>query len=161
MKNLAMIACVSSDGGLGQDNNLLWRFPEDQKFFRETTMGSAVIMGSKTYESIGRALPGRKNIVLSRREIVGEGIEVFHNRASLDAHLEILPGKKFIIGGASLYEMYLPDAEEIYLTEVDAAKPANVFFPEFNHEKYHAEILQDGKTDGFSYRIVRYTKKED
>lgn len=161
MKNLVMIACVSSDGGLGQDNNLLWRFPEDQKFFRETTMGSAVIMGSKTYASIGRALPGRQNIVLSRREIVDEDIEVFHDRANLDAYLETLPGKKFIIGGASLYEMYLPDAEEIYLTEVDAAKPANVFFPKFDRSEYHAEILQDGKTDDFSYRIVKYTKKED
>ncbi len=161
MKNLAMIACVSKDGGLGQDNDLLWRFPEDQKFFRETTMGSAIVMGSKTYESIGRALPGRENIVLSRREIVGDDIEVFHDRASLDAYLKTFPDKKFIIGGASLYEMYLPEAEEIYLTEVDAAKPANVFFPKFDHEKYHAEILQDGKTDDFSYRIVRYTKRED
>lgn len=160
MKKLSMIACVSKDGGLGHDKDLLWRFPEDQKFFRETTMGSAVIMGSKTYESIGRALPGRENIVLSHQEITNGDIKVFHDRASLDAYLEALPGKKFIIGGASLYEMYLPDAEEIYLTEVDAQKPANVFFPEFNREKYHAEILQDDKTDDFSYRIVRYIKKE-
>lgn len=160
MENLSMIACVSRDGGLGQDNDLLWRFPEDQKFFRETTMGSTIVMGSKTYQSICRALPGRKNIVLSRREIAGDNIAVFHDRASLDVYLATLPGQKFIIGGASLYEMYLPVATEIYLTEVDATKPANVFFPQFDREKYHAEILQDGKTDDFSYRIVKYTKEE-
>ena len=66
MKNLAMIACVSRDGGLGKGNDLLWRFPEDQKFFRDTTMGSAIVMGSKTFESIGRALPGRDNCAIAR-----------------------------------------------------------------------------------------------
>lgn len=160
MKNLAMIACVSADGGLGKDGNLLWRFPEDQKFFRETTMGGAIVMGGKTFASIGRALPGRENIVLSHREIPGGGITVFHDRTSLDAHLVSLPGQKFIIGGASLYEMYLPVAEEIYLTEVDAIKPATVFFPQFDHEKYHAEILQTGQVDDVPYHIVKYTKKE-
>lgn len=159
MKNLSMIACVSKDNGLGQDGNLLWRFPEDQKFFRETTMGGAIIMGGKTYDSIGRALPGRENIVLSRREITDDDIKVFHDRASLDEYLATLPGKKFIIGGASLYNMYLPDAEEIYLTEVDAVKPANVFFPEFDRSLYNAEVLQNGKTGDFSYQIVRYARK--
>lgn len=159
MKNLSMIACTSKDNGLGQDGNLLWRFPEDQKFFRETTMGGAIIMGGKTYDSIGRALPGRENIVLSHREIANDDIKVFHDRASLDEYLATLPGKKFIIGGASLYGMYLPDAEEIYLTEVGAVKPANVFFPEFDFNLYDAEVLQSGQTDDLSYRIMRYTRK--
>lgn len=161
MKNLAMIACISSDGGLGQDNDLLWRFPEDQKFFRETTMGSTIVMGGKTYVSIGRALPGRENIVLSRQEISDDGVKVFHDQTSLDEYLETLSGKKFVIGGASLYGMYLSEAEEIYLTEVDATKPANVFFPKFNRTQYNAEILQSGQTDGISYCIVKYTKKEN
>lgn len=160
MKNLSMIACISQDSGLGYDNDLLWRFPEDQKFFRETTMGGTIIMGSRTYESIGHALPRRENIVLSHREIIGDDIKVFHDCASLNQYLESLPGKKFIIGGASLYEMYLPMAEEIYLTEVNATKPANVFFPRFNREQYNAEVLQSGKTADFSYNIIKYTKRE-
>lgn len=161
MKNLSMIACVSKDGGLGLDNDLLWRFPEDQKFFRETTMGSAIVMGGKTYASIGRALPGRENIVLSRQEIADGDIKVFHDRASLDKYLESLPGKKFIIGGASLYEMYLPEAEEIYLTEIDGIKPASVFFPQFDHDQYNVEVLQSGETNNILYRIVKYAKKEN
>ncbi len=160
MKNLAMIACVSRDGGLGKDNDLLWRFPEDQKFFRETTMGATIVMGSKTFDSIGRALPGRENIVLSREEITADGIKVFHDRADLDAYLELLPGQKFIIGGASLYKMYLPEAEVMYLTEMDAKKPADVFFPEFDHIKYSTTILQTGDTNGVNYRMIKYTRKE-
>lgn len=159
MKNLAMIACVSADGGLGKGNELLWRFPEDQKFFRTTTMGAAVVMGSKTFQSIGRALPGRENLVLSHGEIADDGIKVFHDRAELDRYLESLPGQKFIIGGASLYAAYLPMAETIYLTEVDAQKPADVFFPAFNRDEYHAEVLQSGATAGIPYRMIKYTKK--
>lgn len=118
-------------------------------------------MGSKTFASIGRALPGRENIVLSHREISGDDIKVFHDRVELDAYLAALPGKKFIIGGASLYEMYLPEVEEIYLTEVASSKPADTFFPRFDRSEYQAEVLQDGKTDDFAYKITKYTKKAD
>lgn len=159
MKNLAIIACVSCDGGLGKGNDLLWRFPEDQKFFRDTTMGATVVMGGKTFESIGRALPGRKNIVLSRDKIDAEGVEVFHNKVKLDKHLGTLPGKKFIIGGASLYGMYLPEVEEIFLTEVNAEKPADVFFPEFDRSLYDAEVLRTGEADGIKYQIKKYTRR--
>lgn len=155
-----MIACVSRDGGLGKGNDLLWRFPEDQKFFRETTMGATIVMGSKTFDSIGRALPGRENVVLSRSEIAEDDIRVFHDQADLDAYLESLPGQKFIIGGASLYKMYLPEAEVMYLTEMDADKPADVFFPEFDHSKYNATILRNGDTQGVKYRMIKYTRKE-
>ena len=160
MKNLAMIACVSRDGGLGKGNDLLWRFPEDQKFFRDTTMGSTIVMGSKTFESIGRALPGRDNIVLSRDELNAEGVQVLHDKSDLDEYLEHLSGKKFIIGGASLYGMYLPEVEEVYLTEVNAEKPADVFFPKFDYNQYDTEVLSVGETQGMRYRIVKYTRKE-
>lgn len=159
MKNLAMIACVSSDGGLGKDNDLLWRFPEDQKFFRQTTTGSAVVMGSKTFASIGRALPGRENIVLSRHVVADDSVKTFSDKSQLDQYLSSMAGQKFIIGGASLYEAYLPEAETIYLTEVDATKPADVFFPTFDRTLYDAEVLQTGETDGVKYRMIKYSKK--
>lgn len=159
MKNLAIIACVSQDGGLGKDNDLLWRFPTDQKFFRDTTMGAAIVMGSNTYNSIGRALPGRENIVLSRGELSAEGVKVFHDKAELDTYLTTLSQPKFIIGGASLYQLYLPEAEALYLTEMAASKPADVFFPDFNHDDYTAEVLQTGETDGVKYQMTKYTRK--
>lgn len=158
MKDLYMIACVSKDGGLGKDGGLLWSIPEDMKFFRETTKGSTVIMGRKTFESIGRALPGRRNIVLSSRK--GENADVeWCTREELEDTLKTVSGKKFVIGGASLYEMFLPEAEKIYLTEVESTKPADTIFPEFDKSQWRREIIQDGEYDGAKYEIVEYTRR--
>lgn len=159
MKNLAMIACVSSDLGLGNDNQLLWNLPEDMDFFKTTTMGHPVIMGGNTYQSIGRALPGRENLVLSRSEVKGKDIEWFSDKKVLDDYLATLPGEKFIIGGASIYKLYLDEVEKIYLTEVDGKKPADVFFPDFNKADFQKSVIKTGEHNGISYQIVLYTRK--
>lgn len=159
MKSLAMIACVSRDGGLGMQGELLWRIPEDQKFFRITTMGSPIVMGGTTFASIGRALPGRENIVLSRHGGDDPAVKWFSDQAKLDEYLDQIAGKKFIIGGASIYRLFLPLAEELILTEVDAVKPADVFFPEFQRDDYDVEVLQTGTHEGVNYRMVKYTRK--
>lgn len=159
MKNLAMIACVSKDGGLGNGNELLWRFTEDQKFFRETTTGHPVIMGSKTYRSIGRPLPKRENVVLSRSQPEGDGVVWVRSREELDKYIKKDDKLKFIIGGASLYEQFLPEAEVIYLTEVDAVKPADVYFPKFERSEYTEEVLDKGECDGVNYVMKAYRKK--
>ena len=116
MKELYIIACISQDRGLGKAGDLLWRIPEDMQFFRTTTLDRTVVMGRKTYESIGRPLPKRQNIVLSRQDV--DGVTTYRDQSALDAFLKSVPGKKFIIGGASLYQMYLDQAEKLYLTEV-------------------------------------------
>lgn len=159
MNGLCMIACVGRDGGLGKDNDLLWRFKDDMQFFKQTTLGSTVVMGSKTFRSLGRALPGRKNIVLSRQP--GESTDVIwcQNKDELDRLLLEDEGKKFIIGGASLYSMYLPEAEKIYLTEVDATKPADVYFPEFRADDFERKVLKTGETNGVKYEMAEYTRK--
>lgn len=159
IKNLALIACVSQDGGLGKDNQLLWVFPADQRFFRQTTMGHPVVMGGNTFASIGRALPGRENIVLSRGEVKTDGVKWFNDKSQLDAYLADLAGEKFIIGGASLYQLYLPEAEVLYLTEIASQKPADVYFPKFERQNYNAEVLQQGEIDGVKYRMIKYTRK--
>lgn len=158
MKDLYMIACISKDGGLGKGGELLWHIPEDMKFFRETTKGNMVIMGRKTFDSIGRALPGRRNIVLSSRK--GENADVeWHTREELEEALKTTSGKKFIIGGASLYEMFLPEAEKLYLTEVDSVKSADIIFPQFEKSEWQREVLQNGEYDGIKYEIVEYTRR--
>lgn len=159
MKNLAIIACISQDGGLGMKGDLLWHIPEDMRFFKETTMGSVVVMGRKTFVSIGRALPGRQNIVLSRGGVAAEGVQCFQAEDELMAWLGEQDGKKFIIGGASLYEKFLPEAEVIYLTEVAATKPADVFFPKFDREEFDGEELGCGQYQDTEYRIMKYTRK--
>jgi len=158
MKDLFMIACVSRDGGLGKNGELLWHIPEDMKFFRETTAGGTVIMGRKTFESIGRALPGRRNVVLSNSKGTSTDVE-WCTRDELDAVLRDAPGKKFVIGGASLYAMFLPEAEKIYLTEVDAVRPADTWFPEFEKSAWRHEVIQKGEHDDIKYEIVEYTRR--
>lgn len=157
IKNLYMIACVSKDGGLGKDGELLWHIPEDMKFFRETTKGGMVIMGRKTFESIGRKLPGRKNVVLSSRK--GEAEDVtWCTREELDKILRNTTGKKFIIGGANLYAMFLSEAEKIYLTEVDGTKSADTWFPEFAKSEWQRKVVQSGEYEGVKYETIEYTK---
>lgn len=162
MKNLYLIACVSQDVGLGQSGKLLWSIPEDMRFFRQTTTGSTVVMGRKTFESIGRPLPQRENIILSRQALIDtadSNLKVYHDKTSLDQYLNSLDGPKFIIGGASLYQMYLDAATKIYLTEVQATRPADVYFPEFDKSLFLRKVLKTGQQDNINYEIVEYTRK--
>ena len=160
MKNLTLIACVSQDLGLGLDNQLLWQIKPDMQFFRTTTSGHPVVMGSKTFQSIGRPLPHRENIILTRGELDNQDIKVFHDQPTLDQYLETLDGEKFIIGGASLYKMYIDLADKLYLTEVAAIKPADTYFPTFDKSKYDRKVLQTGTHDDISFEIVEYTRKK-
>lgn len=159
MLKISLIASVSQDYGLGKDGHLLWQIPEDMRFFRQTTLGHPVIMGRKTYESIGHPLPQRQNIILSRGDVNGD-VEVCHSRAEVEKFLQDYEGEVFIIGGASLYEMFLDAATHIYLTEVAATKPADAFFPRFNQELYDRKVLQSGEHAGVKYEIIKYTRKE-
>lgn len=161
MRQLYMIACVSKDLGIGNQNQLLWKIPEDMHFFRETTTGYTVVMGGNTFRSIGKTLPNRHNIVLSRSEISDPDVTWYNDMNQLLAELEKQTEPAFIIGGVSLYAKFLPEAHKIYLTEVDATRPADTYFPEFDQTKYHRKVLQSGEYNGINYDMVEYTKKEE
>lgn len=154
-----MIACISKDRGIGRDNALLWQIPEDMKFFRQTTMGNMVIMGRKTFTSIGRTLPKRENVVLSRHPQDVPSVKWCTSKSELDELLTRDATEKFIIGGASLYNMYIDAAETLYLTEVDATKPASEFFPEFDKSKYLRQVLNTGEDNGIKYEIIKYSRR--
>ncbi|MBX2808121.1 MAG: dihydrofolate reductase [Cellvibrionaceae bacterium] len=132
---LAMIVAMANNRAIGKDNQLLWHLPEDLKYFKRITMGKPIIMGRKTFDSIGRPLPGRLNIVLSRQKNdLGEAVEVVHTldeaiqlaktQAAIDGVDEIM-----VIGGAQLYAAALDRAEKIYVTQVDADIEGDCFFP--------------------------------
>lgn len=132
-RSLTMIAAVGRNGVIGVDGDLPWRLPEDLKHFRRNTLGHAVIMGRRTWDSLGRALKKRRNIVVSRQ--IGlkiEGAEVAH---SLEEALELAwaddPDPR-IIGGATIYAEALPRATRLLLTEVDQAPPGDTFFPDLD-----------------------------
>ena len=155
-----IIAAVGKNRELGKDNQLVFKIREDMKFFKETTIGHPVLMGRKTFQSIGRALPGRQNYVATRHpEDLPEGVEpVRELKQFIEANSEN-EEEIFAIGGAEIYRAVLPYAQEIYLTEVEAETEADTFFPEFDKTKYDKIILKKGTEDGLEYAFVKYTVK--
>ena len=128
---------MARNGVIGRDGGLPWHLPADLKRFRALTMGKPIVMGRRTHESIGRALPGRRNIVLSRKPgYQALDCEVFD---SLHAALVALRDEPevMIVGGAALYAEALPLAHRLYLTDVDAELAGDVYFPDFKREAWH------------------------
>lgn len=154
---IKIIAAVGKNYELGKDNSLMWNLKEDMKFFRTTTAGNTVIMGRLTYESIGRPLPKRRNIVItSQGGEYPDGIEL---ASSLDEALNMCNRDCFVIGGASVYSQCLDKADEIYLTEIGKSYPdADVYFPQFDKSKFSLDILGEVSEDGISYRFAKYTR---
>ncbi len=134
------IAAMSANRIIGRDGALPWRLPEDLKFFRAVTTGHAVIMGRKTWESLGRPLPNRQNIVLSRTMEAPMGAEVVRSTEELDA-LE-LDGDVFVIGGAEIYRLLLPRCAAVYLTVLDAEAEGDTGFPVFEEDFPQVSLVQ-------------------
>lgn len=127
----ALIVAVAENGVIGREGELPWRLSSDLRYFKSVTMGKPIIMGRKTFDSIGRPLPGRTNIVVSRNpDFSFKGVDVFNRLEAAVSHAEGLVGAEImVIGGAGLYEAALPTADRIYLTEVHFAVDGDVFFP--------------------------------
>jgi dihydrofolate reductase len=144
---LSLIAAVDKKLGIGKDNKLLWYLPADLQYFKRVTSGSTVIMGRKTYESIGRALPNRRNIVLTRTEdYEAPGCEVMEEL--FDAIKSCSKeGEVFIIGGAEIYRQAIQVADKIYLTRVDVETDADTFFPDFSLSAWKLIHLLKHKAD--------------
>lgn len=158
--SIKIIAAIGKNNELGANNALLWNLPGDMKFFRETTRGATVIMGRLTFESIGRPLPKRRNIVITRSDDYRpEGAEV---AGSLEAALDAAKAdpEVYIIGGASVYAQALPVCDEIILTEIEEEYPrADVFFPDFDRSEWESERIAENSDGGTRYRHVRYIRK--
>ncbi len=158
--SVSIIAAIGRNRELGKGNDLIWHFRDDMKFFKETTTGSTVIMGRKTFESLPKALPNRRNIVISRnRDFRAEGAEVV---GSVEEALRAAENDEiFIIGGGHIYAEFLPLADKLYLTEIDAVcDDAEVYFPKFSKRLYSRKKLTDFNCDGIHFSHVLYTKKE-
>jgi dihydrofolate reductase len=129
---VSLIVAMAQNGVIGRANGLPWRLPEDLKRFRAFTLGKAVLMGRKTFESIGRALPGRVNLVLTRDPSwSAPGVVVVHSMEAALAQAAA-SDELVVIGGAEIYRLVLPFARRIYLTHVHADVPGDTFFPDFD-----------------------------
>jgi dihydrofolate reductase len=152
---LKAIAAASRDRVIGKNGDLPWRIPEDLKWFKRITSGHAIIMGRKTWKSLGRPLPNRRNLVLSRTMEAVEGMEVVRSLDELET--KGLSGDVFIIGGGELYAQLLEKCEELYLTTVHREVPeGDVFFPEHEQLFDHMENLAETE-DFILQRWVRKT----
>ncbi len=158
LPRLALIAAVARNGAIGKDNALIWHEPEDLRHFRRVTMGCPVLMGRKTWDSLPprvRPLPGRRNIVISRNPAwQADGAE---SASSIDAALARLAGtaRAFVIGGAEVYALALPLADELVLTEIDADLDGDTFFPAWDRAGF--TCLARDPRDGYSF--VTYERK--
>ena len=156
--SVSMIAAVGKNLELGKNNDLIWHFKEDMKFFKDTTMGHTVVMGRKTFESLPKALPGRKNIVISSNaQYQAQGATVV---TSVEEALQIADIEElFVIGGGKIYAEFLPYADKLYLTEIDAeCEDADTYFPQFNKSEYIKEIINYYDIDGVEFYHVVYKK---
>ena len=138
---VALIVAAARNRAIGLNNKMPWHLPEDLKYFKRVTMGKPVIMGRNTFESIGRPLPGRPNIVISRNaDYKADGITLVNSLdAALKAAQQLLPAGQdevMVIGGAQIYAQALPQATRLYLTEVDAEPEADAFFPAINRSEW-------------------------
>lgn len=127
----SIIVAIAKNNAIGKDNKLLWYLPNDLKHFKDVTTGHTVIMGRKTFESVGKPLPKRRNIVVTRRAISIEGCEVV---SSIEAALTLCADEEevFIVGGAEIYKQSIPLTDRIYLTKVDQDFDGDSFFPELD-----------------------------
>ena len=151
---LAIIVAVAQNGIIGGNNQLLWHLPADMKHFKTLTTGHTIVMGRKTYESIGRPLPNRVNVIISRNpDFKADGCTVVAtlaeaiNPSSLITHysLSTTSNTIFIIGGAEIYHQALPFTDKIYLTEVKASFEGDTYFPTLNPEEWQ-EIARNPHT---------------
>lgn len=160
MDNLSMIAAVGRNGELGINNNLIWHINGDLKFFKNITLNHIVIMGRLTYESIGRLLPDRVNVIVtSNVNYDVEGAFIMHSKNEVLSFISDTNQECFIIGGSSLYRDYLNLANKIYLTEIDDSKEASVFFPKFDKNLYKRKVLSKNMENNINYKHVLYERK--
>ena len=144
---VSIIVAVANNNAIGGDNRLLWHISADLKRFKAITSGHAIVMGRKTYESIGKPLPNRQNIVITRNaDLVLPGVEVV---LSIDAAKAIAKGDElFVIGGGEIYQQTMPLADRIYLTRVWADYKADTFFPEIDMSIWKEVSREDFSAEG-------------
>ncbi|MFZ5723675.1 MAG: dihydrofolate reductase [Pseudomonadota bacterium] len=165
---LSLIAALADNGVIGRDNKLPWHLPGDLKYFKAVTLGKPVIMGRKTWESLGRPLPGRTNIVITRRrDYAPPGAKVagsLEEALRLAGQVALIDGvdECVVIGGAEIYAQALPRCDRMYLTEVHADVAGDAFFPSFDRAQWRETKRERHAAEGpnpYDYSLVVYERR--
>ncbi len=161
---LSIIVAKAKNNIIGKDNQMLWKIPDDLKRFKERTVGHTIIMGRKTFESLGGILPDRKHIILSRNpdfNIDSDYVKVVHSLLELQEYIES-EEENFVIGGAIIYNLLMPYAKKMYVTQLDKVYEGDTLFPKINEEEWKEVSREKGPNDGindFNYEYITYLKK--
>lgn len=156
---ITLIAAIGKNNEIGFGNRLLWDIPEDMKHFKNYTMGKVVIMGRKTYQSIGKPLPGRKNIVITTKSLQNFAITAKTVEEALS--IDYCYPELVVIGGESVYKQTINLADKLIITHVDAAFQADAFFPEINLQYWKINNIMNSQDQNYKYRFVEYIKNEN
>ena len=161
---LSIIVAKASNNVIGKNNSLIWHLPEDLKRFKELTTGHTIIMGRRTFESLGRVLPNRKHVILCndmKMDVEDERIEILDDISKLDKYVNS-EEENFVIGGATIYRLLMPYANKMYITEIDQEFEGDVSFPEINKEEWNVVEVEKGLKDEknpYDYNYVTYVRK--
>ncbi len=161
---LSIIVAVAKNNVIGKENKLIWHLPEDLKRFKEITIGKTIIMGSNTFKSLGRVLPNRKHVVLTRNKewkVENDQVEIVYGIEDLKKYIEDKE-EYFVIGGAAIYKLLMPYSNKMYITEIEETFDGDTFFPEINESEWKvgekAKGLKDEKNP-YDYFYITYIRK--
>ncbi|MCA1054549.1 dihydrofolate reductase [Rossellomorea aquimaris] len=145
---ISFIVAMDKNSAIGKNNELPWHLPADLAFFKKVTMGSPIVMGRKTHESIGKALPGRENIVITRdKQYEAEGCTIIHSIEEITAVAPNVQDEVFVIGGAEIFKEAFPHADRLYLTLIEDEFDGDTFFPPFNRDEWDVISREKGPKD--------------
>lgn len=161
---LSIIVAIANDNVIGKDNKLIWHIPEDLKHFKEITSGHKIIMGRRTFESLGRILPNRKHIILCNdmeMNLDDENVEILEDISMLDKYINS-DEECFVIGGATIYKLLMPYSNKMYITKINQDFEGDVYFPEIKDDEWKEVDKQKGlrnEENPFDYEYITYVRK--
>ncbi len=158
---ISIISAIGKNREIGKDNNLIWHIKEDLQNFKNLTMNKYIVMGSNTYKSLPKRLEGRKYIVLSKSIDNIENGLIFREFKELLEFVTKQDEEVMIIGGSSIYNLFIPYADKLYLTEIDDTSDADSFFPDFDKSQYICSVLKENTDNGLKYRFVVYERSDE
>ena len=161
---LSIIVAIANNNVIGKDNKLIWHLPEDLKRFKRLTTNHTIIMGRRTFESLGRILPDRKHVILCNdmeMNIDDENVEVLEDISELEDYISS-DEENFVIGGATIYKLLMPYANKLYITKINESFDGDVYFPEIDEKTWKIIETEKGIKDElnpFDYEYVTYIRK--
>ncbi len=159
---ISLLVAMDRNQLIGKNNDLPWRLPADLAYFKRVTMGHTIIMGRKTYDSIGRPLPGRENIIVTRdTSYKAEGCKVIHSIEEIVKMNQQTDQELFVIGGAEIFKEILPHSDRLYITEINKEFEGDTYFPAFEKDKWKVTSREQGIKDEknpYDYTFLVYEK---